>query len=192
MIRWFNTKTKRFGTLHCGAKAGFTIMELMIVVTIISALVAIAALNGENLVYRSHANRVTDTLVSDLRLAQMTAMRAKRMVTVSFNQPAAGQYTVSWVGEKGAVNQVSRLDTGGGRVEFLDTPPGGSPAPDDSFVFNQLGFAQPSSGNLIGNIYVNDIKNGTIFLIATTPPGGIEKRRWLGSAWEGTPLTYTP
>ena len=192
MIRWFDTKIKCFGARPCGAKAGFTILELMIVVTIISALVAIAALNGENLVYRSHANRVADLLVSDLHLAKMTAMRAKQEVTVAFNQPGDGQYTVSWA--DGNFTEVRQLDTGGRRVEFLDSPPGSSPAPDESFVFNQLGFAEPSSGSLVGNIYLNDTKNGTIFRIATTPAGSIEKRRWLDSDsdWEGTPLTYTP
>lgn len=193
MMQFFNIKTKCFGTSLHGAKAGFTLMELMVTVLIAGTLLAIATLNMENLVFRSHADRVMDTLVGDLQLARMTAMRAKRQVTVAFNQPAAGQYTVSWVSENGAINQVSRLDhQGSRRVEFEDSPPGGSPEPDDSFVFNQLGFVQPSSGNLIGSIYVSDIKNGTIFRIATTPAGGIEKRRWLGSAWEGTPLTYTP
>jgi prepilin-type N-terminal cleavage/methylation domain-containing protein len=192
MMRWLNIKTKRFGTSLHTAKAGFTLMELMITVMIAGTLLAIATLNMNNLVFRSQASRVTDTLVADLHLARMTAMRAKREVTVAFNQPAAGQYTVSWTGADGAVSQVSQLDTMDKRVQFDDTPPGSSPTPDTSFVFNQLGFVQPSSGSLIGNIYVTDTKSGTSFRIATTPAGGIEKRRWLGSAWEGTPLTYTP
>jgi prepilin-type N-terminal cleavage/methylation domain-containing protein len=183
-------KTK-FGKIHKGANAGFTIVELLTVIVVMAALLAIAAPNFETLVYGSEINRAVDEVAAHLNLARMKAMRTKRPVTVAFNQPAQNQYTITWTGANGIQSEVNDIGFAG-RVGFENNPPGGSATPDASFVFNSLGFVQPSSGGIIGNIYLSDQKNGKAFLIATTPAGCIEKRRWGNSGWDGTPLTYTP
>lgn len=50
MMRWLNIKTKHFETSPHTAKAGFTLMELMITVLIAGTLIATATLNINNLV----------------------------------------------------------------------------------------------------------------------------------------------
>lgn len=177
-----------------GAKAGFTLVELLTVMVVLGILSTIAALNYESIVYGSQINRETDVLIGDLQLARITAMRAKRTVTVAFNVPSANQYTISYAGSGGTISEVHRINSLGGRLYFDDDPPGASPDPDNSIAFNPMGFAQPSSGSLIGNVYLSDSKNGMIFRIATTAAGGILKRTWSTAAadWNGTPLTYSP
>lgn len=190
----FLIKKKLFSwQMPVATRAGFTLIELLTVMAVLGVLSTIAAINYENVVYRSHANRATDSLISDLQLARMTAMRAKRTVTVAFNVPSANQYTISYVGNGGTISEVHGINSSGDRLFFDDDPPGTSPDPEDSIAFNPMGFAQPGSGGLIGNIYLSDSKNGRIFRIATTPGGGIEKRTWstADNDWDGTPLTYT-
>ncbi len=185
-------KKVRRRTLKTNNAAGFTLLEVVTVMVCLMILGTIAALNLENIVYGSHARRGTDILVSDLDLARMTAMRAKRTVTVSFDVPALGQYTISFVGNGGVVNSSVHYLDASGRLFFDNAPPGSSPAPEADISFNQMGFARPGSGSVIGNIYVSDSVNGSIFRIATTAGGAIEKRTWLESTgtWSGTPLTF--
>lgn len=167
---------------------GFTLIELMVVIAIGVALMAIAIPNFETLVYGSSANRATVELIGTLQNARLKAIKTHQPVTVQFNIPAANQFTVSWTENGINRSMVYRLAKDTARITFDNTPPGGALAPDADFTFNNMGFAQPSLGNITGNIYLVDNVNGRRFHIATTFAGGIIERRWDGSAWTGPDL----
>lgn len=166
---------------------GFTLIELMVVIAIGVALMAIAIPNFEALVYGSTANRATVELIGALQNARLKAIKTHQPVTVAFNQPIANQFTVTWT-ENGPRSMTYRLAKDTVRITFDNAPPGGALAPDPIFVFNNMGFAQPSLGNTTGNIYLVDNVNGRRFHIATTFAGGIVERRWLNGAWTGPNL----
>jgi prepilin-type N-terminal cleavage/methylation domain-containing protein len=167
---------------------GFTLIELMIVIAIGVALMAIAIPNFEALVYGSTANRATVELISALQNARLKAIKTHQPVTVQFNVPVANQFRVTWTENGTPFSRDYRLAKDTVRITFDNAPPGGALAPDPIFVFNNMGFAQPSLGNTTGNIYLVDNVNGRRFHIATTFAGGIVERRWVSGAWTGPNL----
>lgn len=175
------------------SRSGFTIIELMIVIAVVGILLGVAVSNFETLVYGSTINRAIVELTSELQLARMKAIAMHQPVTVTFD-PATDQYTVSWTdpATQASVEKPVQLDPKGSRISFDSSPPGGAATPDDNFVFNNLGFIQPSLGGTIGNIYLVDNTNGRRIGIATTVAGAIEEQRWNGSSWSGPVLSYTP
>lgn len=168
---------------------GFTFVELLVVISIFAVLLAIAIPSFEALVYGSGSNRALLELAGALQKARLKAIKTHQTVTVTFNQPAANQLTMTW-NENGVgkifVHHLSRDAT---RVTFDNNPPGGAPAPDNSFVFTSLGFIDPNGAKTTGDIYIVDNKNGRRFHIAATVAGGIVERQWTGAAWTGPPLT---
>ena len=166
-------------------------IELMVSVAMLVLLLAVAIPSFEGLAYGSGANRKVLELIGELELARMKAIRTNQPVTVTFNAPAANQYTVVWTDGVVHTKEIA-LDPKRGRLAFENIPPGGADAPDPSFVFTSQGFIQPVLGNLTGNIYLVDQENGKRFGISTTVAGAIIERRWNGTTWSGPIFSYTP
>jgi type IV fimbrial biogenesis protein FimT len=185
-----NLKNRRLQSVQ--GQQGFTLLELMVVIAVAAILMAIAVPSFERMVLGSSSNRASLELVSYLNEARMKAIRTHRNVTVAFNQPGQDQYTMTWDDNGEDRTKVGALGAHGVRVGFDDNPPGGSPDPDDSFIFNALGFIQTDLGSPTGNIYLVDNVNGKYWNIATTVAGDIVERSWNGSAWSGPELSYTP
>ena len=171
---------------------GFTLLELVIVIVVGGILLAVAIPNFETLVYGPSADRATVELVGALQQARLKAIKTNLPVTVTFNVPAANQMQTTWTENGNNRSQFHRLSRNAARVSFDNAPPGAVPAPDNSFVFTNMGFIQPNAGNLTRNIYIVDNVNGRRFHIATTFGGGIVERRWDGAQWDGPILSYTP
>jgi prepilin-type N-terminal cleavage/methylation domain-containing protein len=171
---------------------GFTLLELLTVIVVCGILLAVAIPNFETMAYGPSADRATLELVGALQQARLKAIATNQPVTVTFNQPEANQLTTTWTKDGNDLSRIHRLSSNTARVNFDDDPPGEVPAPDDSFLFTNMGFIEPSLGNTTGNIYVVDNTNDRRFHIATTLAGGIVERNWNGTQWVGPILSYTP
>jgi prepilin-type N-terminal cleavage/methylation domain-containing protein len=68
--------------------AGFTLIEVLIVVVIISVLAAIAAPSWVTFLNRQRANAGRDQVLQTLRAAQATAKRTRQTVDIEFNTVA--------------------------------------------------------------------------------------------------------
>ena len=75
-------------------RAGFTLIELVLVIVIIGVVSAIALPRFSQATARQQLDAAADRLVSDLELAQARARSSSQTVTVSFNR-GAESYTVS-------------------------------------------------------------------------------------------------
>ena len=76
--------------------AGFTMIELMIIVLILGIFASIAAPSWLGFINRQRVRTVNDRVFQSLRLAQSEAKRTKRGVTVTFNTPANDSPTITF------------------------------------------------------------------------------------------------
>lgn len=79
--------------------AGFSLMELMVVIAIIGVLSAIAIPNAISWRNNAQVNSAARGLYSDLQNARSTAVKENRDCTVSFDTSGRGSYTVSMAGK---------------------------------------------------------------------------------------------
>ena len=136
---------------------GFTLIELMIVVGIISILTLIAVPTTTRLLPKYQLGRAARDMVSTLRRARSLALMNHRDVTVRFSM-ADSNYTVN--GTLALPLGCTRLNTCyGAGVEF-GIPGSSSDAitfTDDAITFNSMGF--PKSGNTNKFVYLRNSKD---------------------------------
>ena len=75
-------------------RKGFTLLEMMIAVVIIGVVVKIAVPNFQVWVSNQRLRDDMSQIEMDIQFGRLTAINRNLPVTVAFNQPAAGQYTV--------------------------------------------------------------------------------------------------
>lgn len=73
---------------------GYGLPELLITLTILGILMAIAVPNYSNWVLRRQMDKESKNLYLNLMLARIQAIKNNNNVVVTFNNPAANQYTV--------------------------------------------------------------------------------------------------
>jgi type II secretory pathway pseudopilin PulG len=89
-----NTNCKK--TSSRKGEAGFTLLELIVIVIMLGILAAIAAPSWLGLINRQRVRTVNDRVFQSLRLAQSEAKRTKRDVTVTFSDPSVDPPTVTF------------------------------------------------------------------------------------------------
>ena len=155
---------------------GFTLIELMIVISIFAILLGVALPTMRTLVENYGANRAAHELISDMYLARIQAVRTGRNSTIAFNSPAPNQYTITW-NNNGLRTRTVDLNSFRGGVRFEPVPPGGPP-PVGSIIFTGRGFAQQNPVPGWGDIYLTDREKSKVIRIQTTFPGTVSEQRW--------------
>lgn len=148
----FNNYTSR------NDEAGFTILELLVIVILLGTLAAIAAPGWLGFINRQRVRTVNDRVFQSLRAAQSEAKRTKRDIVVTFNPSIPGQpptATINTDPPQTPPLQTVTFNGGGeikpGTIELLTnaTVPVDTGVPANSIVFDYQGNIKklPSSGN---------------------------------------------
>jgi len=166
-----------------GGTGGFTLIELMITITVLAILVAIGVPGIRTILDSLSGNRAVNEIVSELHNARMLAIRYGRPSQVGFDT-ATNQYTLKWKDTTGDQTRVSDFQRFRGGVKFEPNPPGlGGPSPvlAAGIVFSPQGFATTP-----GDIYITDQDNSKVIRIQIAYSGAISEMRWVAASNQWT------
>jgi type II secretory pathway pseudopilin PulG len=154
--------------------AGFTILELLVIVILLGTLAAIAAPGWLGFINRQRVRTVNDRVLQSLRTAQSEAKRSKRDIIITFNTsddpPTA---TIKTEPTQNPPLQALTFN-GGGEIKRgqLKTPlsvascPNGSCTAAPSITFNYNGLVDPNNTN----------NPDLPFVVTVSPAGGGTKQ----------------
>jgi prepilin-type N-terminal cleavage/methylation domain-containing protein len=181
-------------------QAGFSLLELMVVMVIFCILLTIAAPSFIGQKARLELKRLTREIVSDMQLAKINALKTSSTWIVQFDT-ANSQYRIhSDDGADGTWNTAD--DTIFKTVRLSDYPentygiPGGygeigsEPNPGEgvidgiSFANNRI-FFNSNGTSVGGTVYISNNNNEAFAIGSTSAAGGIKTWRNFGNGWEG-------
>ncbi len=147
-------------------QSGFTLMELMIIITIIAVLAAIAVPNFLGWLPKYRLKSAVDELFSNLNLAKMTAVRNGQDCKVLFD---ADGYTIE------CLSKTVNLDGYGSGITFKN--PDGSSGFPAFITFNSRGLSNDGIVRL-----TNEARTG-YFQVQVQSSGVIHIMKWNGSSF---------
>jgi prepilin-type N-terminal cleavage/methylation domain-containing protein len=157
-------------------KFGFTVLELMVVVSITAIVAAIGAPSAVGYLNRKGVIDASDQLFADLYRTKSLAIKTRSLATINFDL-ANRNYQVTFTDTStGAVSVQPPVNFGDFRGEVRTTSDPGSGAPTVATIaFNHRGVCPAGSS---GAVYLTNQGNSTILRVRTTLAGGISIHRW--------------
>jgi prepilin-type N-terminal cleavage/methylation domain-containing protein len=155
---------------------GFTVLELMVVVSITAILAAVGVPSAVGYLNRKGVIDASDQLFADLYRTKSLAIKNRALATINFD-PANQNYQVTFTDTStGAVTVQAPVNFGDFRGDVRTTPDPGSGVPSAATIaFNHRGVCPAGSS---GAVILTNRGNSTILRVRTTLAGGISIHRW--------------
>jgi prepilin-type N-terminal cleavage/methylation domain-containing protein len=106
-----------------GDKKGITLIELIIVISIISILAAVGIPEYSRFIAKGRVRNATNDLLQNMRLARTMAIRENRAYLITFNESTANSYRIGFDGDgnNSLLDLVDGYGTGSVREVNLQT-----------------------------------------------------------------------
>jgi prepilin-type N-terminal cleavage/methylation domain-containing protein len=169
-------------------RKGFSLIELLVVVTIMGILMAIAAANYGAIIGRSRVKGAADKISRELLSSRERAFSRGQVVSVVFGTTAAGGLKLTVAGEPEMVYddcRVGLVSTGAptSKAPNCSTSAGAPPAGGIDFASNTCQFVPQGVGSA-GAVYIKSINDKIQYAVGINANGKVGKFLWTGSAWQ--------
>lgn len=163
---------------------GFTIIELMVAISITAILAAIGAPSAVGYLDRKAAVDASDQLFADIYRTKSLAIKNRALGTINFDL-ANQNYQITYTDTAtGAVTVRPAVSFGDFRGEVRTTNDPGSGAASAAIIaFNNRGICPAGSA---GAVYLTNRGNSPVLRVRTTLAGGISIHRWNPSTGQWT------
>jgi type IV fimbrial biogenesis protein FimT len=152
-------------------KSGFTVVELVVVLAVLSIFVAIGVPNFMSWIPKYRLKSAVRDLYSNMQLAKMTAVKSNVDCTITYSTDP-DQYVLS-----GALSKTVVLGDYGSGVNF------NGPA-NETFAATTITFNSRGTSNA-GYAYLSNSGNTQYFRVSPLTSGVIKLQKWVGgSSWE--------
>jgi prepilin-type N-terminal cleavage/methylation domain-containing protein len=157
-----NCKIQNHGTMHANKAAGFSLIELVIVIVIAGVVMAIATPTTIAWLRDRGVRNAADQLGIDLQRAKLMAIKENAECSITINSPGLNQYTISLNGE------VVDLGRYHGGVRFTNNPTPSSA----EITFNPQGICT----TLPAEIFLTNQNDTYTFRLRVSGAGGISEK----------------
>ena len=164
---------------------GFSLIELMVAVSIIGILLAIAIPGFIKMAPRMKLKGAARDVVSDIQLAKTMALRDRKTYSIQFDSSG---YTVRKDGTvKKTVNisDYPGVQFGSGHGKISEDLGAGNTSDGVTFDGNKITFNTNSTIGKVGGVYLKNDDNTTYAVLCISTAGGVKTLKNLdGSGWE--------
>lgn len=191
------TKMKNFKTKTRNRETGFTMVEMLMVVTIVGIMGTVAVPGFMSLSPRMSLKDAARDVVNDMQMARTRALRDKASWAIQFNTGADGGYTVlsddgaddTWNTADDTVYRTVNLSDYQGISfgnNYGDRPDEPNPGATDGVSFTNDRIVFNSNGTSVsGSVYVTNTKGDTFAVGCLSAAGRIKTWHNYGTGWEG-------
>ena len=182
--------------IRCHRQAGFTMVELMIVIVVIAILSAIAVPNIISWLPNYRLKAAARDLYSNMQQVKMKAIKENKDWAIVFDSANNRYYICS---DKGADNSWSatgdnsitatinllsyKNGIGYGHGSATVAVGAGFGGDDISYISNVVVFNPRGSGSA-GYVYIDHQTHTTTFAVGTVSSGSIRLLKWRGNKWQ--------
>jgi len=181
---------------RCHRQAGFTMVELMIVIAVIAILTAIAVPNIINSLPNYRLKAAARDLYSNMQQAKMKAIKENKDWAIVFDS-ANNRYYIcsdkgadnSWsaTGDNSITTTINLLNykNGIGYGHGSATSAVGSSFESDNITYNSnVVVFNPRGSSNAGYVYIDHQTHTATFAVGTVSSGAIRLLKWRGNKWQ--------
>ena len=161
-------------------QSGFSLIELLVVIVILGALMAIAVPNYLSYIPKSRLKTAARDLYSELQLAKMAAIKVNGDCEVKYFLP--GKYTIEYTLGGGGATQTKTINLADYKSGVKFDGPGSLTFDSPTINFNSRGLRDDPAGDAYA--YLSNDTNTGYYRVGPLISGVVQLNRWDGSNWE--------